>query len=83
MRNGKWPIPLSNNWMRLGYYVPTLSGKLYRYYVMARKLYRRIFYYYGEICEAWRTRLTKRENNIRVIYAVRMRIMRYSVTLTC
>ena len=40
---------------------------------MARKLYRYIFYYYGEVCEAWKTRPTEGGDNIRVIHAVRIR----------
>jgi hypothetical protein len=86
MRSGKWPIPPSNNWVRLGCCAPTPSGKLYRHYAMARKLYRRIFYCYGEVCEvceAWRTRPTEGGDNVRVIHAVRMRTERYSAALTC
>jgi hypothetical protein len=69
--------------MRLGCCTPISSGRLYRHYVMARKLHRRIFYYYGEVCEAWRTRPTEGGDNVGVIYAVRMRTERYSATLTC
>jgi hypothetical protein len=50
---------------------------------MARKLYRRIFYYCGEVCEAWRIRPTEGRDNVRGIHAVRMRIKRYNVALTC
>jgi hypothetical protein len=82
MRNGVWPIPSSNNWVRLGYCAPIPSGRLYRHYAMARKLYRRIFYCYSEICEAWRIRPTEGRNNVKMIYAVRMRIKRYCATLT-
>jgi hypothetical protein len=78
MRNGEWPISPSNNWVRLGYCALIPSGRLYKHYVMARKLYRRIFYCYGEVCEAWRTRPTEGGDNVRVIHAVRMRIKRYS-----
>jgi hypothetical protein len=83
MRNGGWPIPPNNNWVRLGCYAPIPSGKLYRHYAMARKLYRRMFYYYSEVCEAWRTRLTEGRNNVRMIYAVRIRIERNNAALTC
>ena len=48
---------------------------------MAKKLYRRMFHYYGEIYEAWRARSTKGGDNIKVIYAVRMRIERNSAAL--
>jgi hypothetical protein len=84
MRNGNWPIPPSNNWIRLGCCVPIPSGRLYRYYAMARKLHRRMFYCYGEVCEAWKTRPTEGEDNIKVIYAVRIRIarQRYADVLT-
>jgi hypothetical protein len=68
--------------MRLGYYAPIPSGKLYKYYAMARKLHKRIFYYYSEVCEAWKTRPTKGGDNVKVIYAVRMRIKRYNAVLT-
>jgi hypothetical protein len=78
MRNGEWPIPPSNNWVRLGCCAPIPSGKLYRHYAIAKKLYRRMFYCYDEICEAWRARPTKGGNNVRVIYTIRIRIERNS-----
>src|SRR5258708_6175552 len=81
MRNGEWPIPPSNDWVRLGCYTPIPSGRLYRHYVIAKKLYKYIFHCYNEVCEVWRARPTKRGDNIRVTYTVRMRIKRNSAAL--